>query len=137
MTRIRFVRQSPFAATQPPPSKTSYEKLIFKLGKLQLTYLWLNWNLSCLPVVWNLTFYLPEVWLKFKLSTCGLKSHNASIPLDFFYLTWSCIFIFFVFLEERNIKVELNYIFTHLFNRNELQNWANLRWVKCQISNHI
>ena len=29
-----------------------------------------------------------------------------------FDLIWSCIFMFFVFLEERDIKVEQNYIFS-------------------------
>ena len=30
----------------------------------------------------------------------------------FYYLIWSCIFIIFVFLEEIDIKVEENYIFS-------------------------
>ena len=70
------------------------------------------------------------VWPKFKLSTCGLKFYDASVLLDSF---WSCIFMFFVFLEERDIKVEQNYIFSHVLNRSGLQNsnLANLRWVKC------
>ena len=36
--------------------------------------------------------------------------------------------MFFVFLKEKDIKMELNYIINHIFNRNELQkfNWINL-----------
>ena len=66
----------------------------FFLGKIQLTYQGFNQNLICLLVVWNLTFYPFEVWSKFKLPTYGLKSHDTSVPLDFFDLIWSCIFMF-------------------------------------------
>ena len=63
----------------------------------------------------NLRFYQ-----NFKLSTCSLKSHNASIPLVSFDLLWSYIFMFFfffcVFLEERDIKVVQNYIFSTRFD---------------------
>ena len=67
------------------------------------------------------------VWPKFKLHTCGLKSYDVSVSLDSF---WSCIFMF---LEERDIKVEQNYIFSYVLNRSGLwnSNLANLRWVKC------
>ena len=108
--------------------------IIKHMGKFQLTHLWFDRNLSCLPVVWNLTLYPLEIWSKFKLTIYGLKFRVASISLDSF---WSCIFIF-VFLEERDIKVEKNDIFSPLFNRDRLQNsnWVNLRWVKCRISNH-
>ena len=43
----------------------------------------------------------------------------------------------FVFLEERDIKVEQNYIFSPVFYKGGLRNsnWANLKWVKCQILN--
>ena len=46
--------------------------------------------------------------------------------------------MFFVFFEERDIKVEQNYIFSPVFNKGGLQNSnsANLGWVKCQILNH-
>ena len=46
-----------------------------------------------------------------------------------FYLIWPCIFMFFVFLEERDIKVEQNYIFNIVFNKGGLwkSNKANLR----------
>ena len=92
-----------------------------------------NWNLSYLLVVWKLTFYPSKVWLKFKLPICGLKSHDVSVLLDSFL---SCIFMFSVFLEERD-KVKQNYIFNHVFNKIGLQNsnWANFMWIKCQISN--
>ena len=42
-----------------------------------------------------------------------------------------------MFLEERDIKLEQNYIFSHVFNKCVLQNsnWVNLMWVKCQILN--
>ena len=113
--------------------------LFLMFGQIQLTHLWFDRYLSCLSMNWILTLYLPEVWMKFKLPTCGLKSNDASIPLDSF---WSCIFFFFfcvfVFLKERDIKVEQNYIFSHVFNKDGLQNskWANFRWVKCQNSNY-
>ena len=42
--------------------------------------------------------------LNFGKTIGGLKSHDVSVPLDSF---WSYIFVFFVFLEERDIKVEL------------------------------
>ena len=67
--------------------------------------------------------YAPEVWPKFKLSICSLKFHDASVHLILFYLIWSYIFILFyfifVFLEARDIKVEQNYIFSFVFNRDE------------------
>ena len=31
--------------------------------------------------------------------------------------------MFFVFLEERDIKIEQNYIFNQVFNRSELRNF--------------
>ena len=49
-------------------------------------------------MIWNLTLYLSKVGLKFKLSTCDLKSHDASVPLDSFlsylilYFRVFCIF---------------------------------------------
>ena len=36
-------------------------EIIKHMGKLQLTHLWFDRNLSCLPVIWNLTLYSPEV----------------------------------------------------------------------------
>ena len=51
----------------------------------------------------------------YNLPTYGLKFHDASVPIDSF---WSYIFMF---LEERNIKVEQNYIFSFDdFNRGKL-----------------
>ena len=79
---------------------------IFLLGKLQLTHMWFGRNLSCLSVVWNLTLYRLDVWSKFKLLTYGLKSHDTSVLLDLFYFIWSCVFMFFVFLNKRDIKME-------------------------------
>ena len=54
---------------------------------------------------------------------------------------WSCfsyIFVFFVFWEERDIKFEQKYLFTHDFNRGGLRktNGTYLKWVKWHISNH-
>ena len=43
-----------------------------------------------------------------------------------FDLIWSCIFMVFVFLEERDIKVEQNYIFNLNFNRGGLENLTEL-----------
>ena len=76
--------------------------------------------------VWNLILYPLEVWLKFKLFNYGLESNDASVSQDFFSLVFLC---FFVFLEERDIKVEQNYIFSLVFNRGGLwnPNWANLK----------
>ena len=98
-------------------------------GKLQLTYLWFDWNLNCLPVVWNLTLYLPEIWSKFKLPTYIWNPTIQVFCWIVFDLIWSCIFIFFVFLEERDIKVEQNWIVNHVFNRSGLKNSnrANLK----------
>ena len=64
------------------------------LDKLQLTNLWFDQTLSCLFIVWNLTLYSPKVWLKFKLRTCSLKSHYASVLLDSF---WSYLILYFFF----------------------------------------
>ena len=33
----------------------------FFLSKLQLTYLWFGRNLSCLPMIWQITNYTPNV----------------------------------------------------------------------------
>ena len=111
---------------------------MYTIGKLQFIHLWFCQNLSCLLVVWNLILYplefnwnlscLPMVWNLMIQVFCWIL----------FYFIWSCIFIFFAFLEERDMKVKQNYIFCLVFNRGGLQksNWANLKWVKCQISNH-
>ena len=114
--------------------KCHFLTIIFK-SKLQLTHLWVSRNLSYLLMIWNLTLYPPKIWPKFKLPTYGLKSHDKSVPLDPFL---SCIFMVFVFLEEKDIKMEQNYIFSYVFNRDILRNsnWSNLRWIKCQILNH-
>ena len=48
----------------------------------------------------------------------GLKSHNASILLNYFLfylILYFYVFHFFVFLEKRDIKVEQNYIFKYFF----------------------
>ena len=79
---------------------------IFLLDKLQLTHMWFGRNLNYLSVVWNLTLYRLDIWSKFKLLTYGLKSHDTSVLLDLFYFIWSCVFMFFVFLNERDIKME-------------------------------
>ena len=107
---------------------------IYFFGKLQIIQTWFDWNLSYL--IWNLTLYSRKNWPKFKLFTYSLKSYGPRIPLDSFYILWSCIF--YIFLEERVIKVESNYIFSHIFKESGLRNsnWANFRWVKCQISNY-
>ena len=74
-----------------------------KKGKLWIALPWFDRNLSYLHVIKNLTLYSLEVWSKFKLFTYSLKFHDTSVLLDSF---WNCIFIFFVFLEKRGIKVE-------------------------------
>ena len=51
-----------------------------------------------------------------------LKSYDASVPLDYFLsylILYFYLFIFCVF-EERDIKIEHNYIFRYVFNRCEL-----------------
>ena len=65
-----------------------------------------------------------KIWLKFKLLTCGLKSHNTSVLLECFksYLILYFFFIIF-FWEERDIKVEQNFIFNFAFNESRLQNF--------------
>ena len=79
--------------------------------------------LSCLIVIWNLTFYSLKVWLKFKLPICGLKSHNAKVRLDSFLSYLILYFYVFCIFEKKNdIKVEQNYIFNSVFNRYELWN---------------
>ena len=74
-----------------------------KKGKLWIAHRWFDQNLSYLRVIKNLTLYSLEVWSKFKLFTYSLKFHDTSVLLDSF---WNCIFIFFVFLEKRGIKVK-------------------------------
>ena len=59
-------------------------ELIFWVNYNLHSHLCFGQNLSCLTVHWNLTFYLPKVWPKFKLSICDLKSHDVSVPWDFF-----------------------------------------------------
>ena len=46
-----------------------------------------------------------------------LKFHDASVPLDSFLCYLILYFYFFVFLEEKDTKVEQNYIFNSVFNR--------------------
>ena len=51
-----------------------------------------------------------------------LKSYDTSVPLDYFLsylILYFYLFIFCVF-EERDIKIEQNYIFRYVFNRCEL-----------------
>ena len=51
-----------------------------------------------------------------------LKSYVVSVPLDYFLsylILYFYLFIFCVF-EERDIKIEQNYIFRYVFNRCEL-----------------
>ena len=98
-------------------------------SKLQLTYMWFDRNLNCLSVIWNLILYLPEIWSKFKLPTYIWNPTIQVFRWIVFDLIWSCIFIFFVFLEKRDIKVEQNWIVNHVFNRSGLKNsnWANLK----------
>ena len=54
------------------------------------------------------------------------------------YLILNLFLTFFVFLEERDIKVAQNYIFNPVFNKGGLHksNRANFKWVKYQISNY-
>ena len=41
----------------------------------------------------------------------------------FFFILFDLVFLYFyVFLEERDIKVEENYIFSHIFNKGRLHN---------------
>ena len=75
-----------------PKSSRSF----FLLGKLQLTHMRLGRNLSCLPIVWNLTLYRLDVWSKFKLLTYDLKSHDTSVLLDFLYfILFDLVFLCF------------------------------------------
>ena len=76
---------------------------------------WLKFKLPNCNLKFNI---LPtKVWPIFKLLISSLKSHYANVLMDFFL---SCIFMFFVFLKERDFKVEQNYILTSVFNRCEL-----------------
>ena len=58
------------------------------------------------------------------------------MPLfDLLSLAFLCyFFLFFLFWEERDIKLEQKYIFTLNFIRGGLRisNGGNHRWVKCQ-----
>ena len=111
-----------------------YDKFIcnFKyiyVNEMSYTYIHIyraNYNL--------LTYGLPEIWvtyLWFEISFCKCFTGFFFILFDFVFLCF--FFFFFVFLDERDIKMEQNYIFRHIFNKTELHNsnWANLRWVKC------
>ena len=57
-------------------------------GKLQLTYMWFDWNLSCLPVVWNLTLYLLEVSLIRFLKSISVKTKVKYVLLLNFYVSF-------------------------------------------------
>ena len=89
-------------------------------GKLQLTHLWFGWNLSCLLVVWNLKLYPLEVWSKFKLLTCGLKSHDIGVLLNSF-LSYLILYfyVFCVFWGERHKSGAILHI-CPVFNINRL-----------------
>ena len=88
---------------------------VLNLCKLQYTHLWFDRNLSCLPMVWNLTLYLLKVCLKFKLLTHDLKSHDIRVLLGYFLSYYILYFYAFcVFGGEKQKKVEQNYIFSFL-----------------------
>ena len=53
------------------------------------------------------------------MPTCDLKSHDTSDPLDFFFFILFDL-LFFVFFEEIDIKVEQNYIFSFVFNKDSM-----------------
>ena len=82
---------------------------------------WLDWWVSFL--LRQITTYSSMIWskfklsicdlkfdtlsTKFKLSNCALKFHNANVPLDYFFILFDLVFLcIFIFLEEREIKVE-------------------------------
>ena len=73
-------------------SKGKFVKIFFLIkiikGKLQLTYMWFDWNLSCLPVVWNLTFYLLKVNLIRFLKSISVKTKVKYIILLHFYISF-------------------------------------------------
>ena len=98
-------------------------------------------------IVQTIDFYKMHCTVLSKqVGTIPLRSYRiqkVALVLNFHYtLTfWSCFPLFFyVFyvLEESDIKWKQNYIFSLIFNKSMLQNpnWANLKWVKYQISNH-
>ena len=117
-----------------------------------------NWHTVATVRIWRSFFMICNEWI----NACNaivnfgyMNGHCSHFPwlnygckieclqfcwiIFFFYHIWYCIFMFFVFLEERDIKVEQNYIFNQVYNKYGLRksNWANLRWVKCQISNYM
>ena len=112
-----------------PPIHCSLKMLLKKIGQIT-TYspLVKIWHFTNLRFVQNLS-WLPLVWNFIMQVLCWIL----------FYFIWSCIFMYFVFSEERNIKVKQNHIFSHVFNRVRLRksNWTNLGWIKYQISNHM
>ena len=58
------------------------------LGQLQLTHLWFDRNLSCLPVVWNLALYPLEVSLIRVLLPTSIKNEAKYVfLLSFIYLS--------------------------------------------------
>ena len=83
---------------------------------------WSLWRLIWVFYFWICSSCSRFVWME--------RETNAT-----FWSSFSCIFVlFFLFWEERDIKLEQKYLFTLNFNRSGLQisNGGNHRWVKCQ-----
>ena len=83
----------------------------------------------------DLGFLFLDMFFMFKICVNGER--DKCHFLIFFLLHFCAIFFFFVFFlfwEERDIKLEQKYIFTLNFNRGGLRisNRGNHRWVKCQ-----
>ena len=115
-------------------SKGKFVKIFFLIkiikGKLQLTYMWFDWNLSCLPVVWNLTLYLLEVSLIRFLKSISVKTKVKYVLLLHFYVS---------FLQKhkntRSNKKKKKIQQNTCIMRFQITGWqlkfqSNLRWVK-------
>ena len=97
-------------------------------------WIWFLTEASMVVVMFDHNFYKTLTFL-----SCFLLFFYVFFFFNFFIL-YIYIYIYlylFMFWEERH-KREQKYLFSPIFNRGGYRNsnWANLKWVKCQLSNY-
>ena len=102
----------------------------------------MQWNFYFLPICFKIKrnyfcTLCSGAWNCITSSSSSSTTSTTKPSLLILFLLHFCVF-FFVFWEERDIKFEQKYLFTHDFNRGGLRktNGIYLKWVKWHFSNH-